>query len=327
MQSTTDVDPPGRHARHRPTGAQIAAVQATLRQHNAELIHLERKHVAALYPIMHEAQVELSHRLRGWIETAPNGELRFTAWKYRSALLQTKKLADEMSVQLFGELKHGGRMAQGLSLKHLTTEVARFSTVFGDHVPSLPLKLASLMAHGEKALVPHYRTSVERYARGVWLDIKKRLAVEILKGSSVSDVTDELAKHGGPRGLVSLAGVAGEKSAVVELIPGGLFKRYRFWAERIVRTEMSNAYGQQMLDGLHAAAKTLPDLMKRWCADGGGCKDICQPADGQTVPLHGMFTLGNGDSTDTAPGHPSCRCSVGAWRPHWGEIFDSLGLN
>lgn len=285
----------------------------------------------ALLPAFKQAEKELAEQLGKWVHQAQNGELRFSAWKYRSALVQLKLGVSELEQVVHKSLKTGGARAQKLALEHLTHEVARFSAVFGDNVPVLNLHLAKLVATSRAALAPRYESSAERYAwgksNGVWQDIQRRLAVEILKGSSVQETAERLAQDGGPRGMVTIRGVTGEQGAVVEIIPEGLFRRYRWRAEMFVRTELTYAYGVQMLDGLYAAQKTLTDLAKRWCTDGTGCKNICNPADGQVVALDENFVMGDGSTTDQPPAHPNCRCRCGAWRPHWGELLDSLGLN
>lgn len=326
-QPPVEVVAPGTKAPKKPTAAQKAEVQALLRQEVEDLKRLELKHMRMLLPVFQQAEKEMAAQLADWVHRTPDGELRFSAWKYRSALVQLHAGVGHLSGALGEQLERGGHEAQKLALTHLEHEVARLSSVFGDHVAPLQWNLAKIMASGESALVPRFRNSAARYSGNVWGDIKQRLAVEILKGSSVSEMVDRLVEQRGPSGYVSLSGVAGDEGAIVEHIPEGLFVRYRWWAERVVRTELGSAYGVQMLQGLHAAKGVLPDLQKRWCTDGSGCAHICTPADGQTIDLHEVFVLGDGSTTDTAPGHPNCRCRVGAWRAHWGELLDSMGID
>jgi hypothetical protein len=329
---TTDVAPPGRKAPRRPTAAQVAAVQSTLRQHQAEVIQVETEHVRALAPMLRQAQDELARALRGWVQRAPSGSLRWTAHRYRSALLQMQGVVTTLEQGMGIQLERAGRDAQKLSARHLTTEVARFSTVFGDSVPDLRFRLAAILAKADSARVPRFRSSAERYAwgrsKGVYADLKRRLAIDVLNGVAVERTIDNLQEHGGPRGLVALQGIAGEEGAVVELIPEGLFKRYRWRAELYVRTEMASAYGEQTRQGFETARAILPDLQRRWCTDGSGCPKICQPMDGQTVGPDESFIDGEGMVVDHDGGaHPNCRCRWCAWRPHWGQLLDSLGVN
>jgi hypothetical protein len=85
-------------------------------------------------------------------------------------------------------------------------------------------------------------------------------------------------------------------------------------ADLIARTEtmrasnegQSQAWDQATEDGLLTGTEdqvwiVTPD--DRLCP-------ICEPADGQTVPLDGRFDVG-GEEIDGPPAHPLCRCTVG----------------
>jgi hypothetical protein len=50
--------------------------------------------------------------------------------------------------------------------------------------------------------------------------------------------------------VVARRGVAGEPGAVTEVIAEGLFKRYRYWACRIVRTELQSATNGLLDEGI-----------------------------------------------------------------------------
>jgi len=113
--------------------------------------------------------------------------------------------------------------------------------------------------------------------------------------------------------------VKGEPGAVVETITEGLFRRYRYWAERIARTETTAAYAHQAHAAQWEARKHVPDLQRRWDAsvDGRNCME-CRRLDGQVVDFGERFSNG---STD-APAHPNCRCRVGAWRRGWKKLIE-----
>lgn len=85
-------------------------------------------------------------------------------------------------------------------------------------------------------------------------------------------------------------------------------------ADEIARTEtmrasnegQSQAWDQATADGLLTGGEsqewiTTPD--DRTCP-------ICEPVDGQTVPLDGQFDV-DGEKIDGPPAHPRCRCTVG----------------
>lgn len=331
MRLGVEVDPPGAAAPRRPTRSQRQAVQAVLRQNIVDLAKLDAYEMRALLPVFQQAQQDMSLHLKDWMHRAPNGQLRWSAWKYQGAIVQLRGGVEHLELALHGRLSDGGTAAQKLALEHMVHETARFSDIFGAPAPPLRLNMARLIATGKASLVPKYASSAARYAWnsrfGVWHDINRRLAVDILNGTPVYKTIERLIADGGPRGMVAVRGIAGEEGAVVEYIPEGLFKRYKSRAETYVRTEVASAYGLQMSEGLFAARQILPDLQRRWCTDGSGCPRICQPMDGQVVALEEPFIDGMGGTVDDQPAHPRCRCRVGPWRAHWGQLLDSLGLN
>jgi hypothetical protein len=314
------------------TPKQARAVQAVLRRNGEELLGLQREQMAALLPALRQAQQELQRELRGWVHRAEDGELRWTAWKHRSAIVQLQAGVLTLEHALGKQLRQGGTAAQRMAMSHLVDEVGRFSKIFRDVEAVSPLRfnLAVHLATGSSSRVARYESSAARYAwgrrGGVWQDLQQRLAVDILKGTPLWETADRLQQHGGPRGMVVTRGMAGEENALIEYIPEGLFARYRWRAEMYVRTEVVAAYGEQMREGLLSARSVLPDLMQRWSTDGGGCPKICRPMDGQVVGLHEHFTCGDGSTTDHEPAHPCCQCRTGPWRAHWPELLDSLGL-
>jgi len=53
------------------------------------------------------------------------------------------------------------------------------------------------------------------------------------------------------------------------------------------------------------------DVEQQWIASHNACKQICFPMDGQTAPLNGVFTTGDGRRIKKPPEtHPSCRCTI-----------------
>ena len=82
------------------------------------------------------------------------------------------------------------------------------------------------------------------------------------------------------------------------------FPKYR--AERIARTEASNAYGE----GSHEYYKEAGIKKHRWLTVGDDrvSRDICQPNEGEgAIPINQEFKA---SGTLHEPGHINCRCSV-----------------
>lgn len=314
-----------RRRRVRATPTERRAVQRVLQEHIAQVDQFTLAEARAMLPLLERAQRELTTQLRHWIATRPDGDVRFTAQSYRVALLEITRITDSLHRGLLSTLERSTTRVRGMAITHLTDEIARFSKIFGGTPMPVPLHVATTLATGRSFIIPRIRTSAARYAGNVGRDLQHTLAVSIIKGESISRIADVLQREGGPRGLVSLRGVAGEEDALVEYIPEGLFRRYRFWAQRVVRTETLSAYNARTLEGLHAFAHDVPGLLKRWGADVGACPVVCMLLDGQVKPLDVPFDSPLGDSIDHAPAHPNCRCRTGAWRADWPEILDSIG--
>lgn len=85
-------------------------------------------------------------------------------------------------------------------------------------------------------------------------------------------------------------------------------------AENIARTEtmLASNRGQQLAwDQAIEAGWLTGEEQQEWITtpDDRLCP-ICEPLDGQTVPLGGQFKV-DGDRIDGPPAHPRCRCTVG----------------
>lgn len=286
-------------------------------QISSELERLPDEALRAVAPALREAREELKRNLEQWLGTHADGKERFTAFRYRQALRQIEtalKKVDELEPALFGALKSSGAKAGKKATDHTVKQLDRYSKIFEGSAYPLPLNEAAAIANANSFLIPHYRTSAKRYVGNVRDDIKQQLAIGVLKGETIDELTDRLVKHGGPKGWVALRGVKGERGARVQLITEGLFKRYRYWAERVVRTEVMSAYNTVADASIRQLAKDDGELRRRWnsAADWRLCP-ICHELDGQIAKVDEPFKGGY----VTAPAHPNCRCNVGPWKERW----------
>lgn len=308
--------PPPRRAPHRPTAAQVRSVQQMLEAHSHEVANLSRPALAAMLPLLEQAKHEVARDLTSWLQRNPNGGERYTALKLSSQLVALHgsmstiaKLGPALA-DVSADIRHD---TAKLSTAHLIAEVGRMSAIF-DGVDFRPrVNLAAIIAVGDHFLLPQHRTSAAHYAGDVMTDIRAELAKGMLLGESIQEMTDRLVKLGGPKDYVALRGIAGQPGAKGQVIAEGLFRRYRWWAERIVRDQVGAAYTFQALAGYFEARQQIPDLEKRWDAsvDRRTCP-ACAELDGVTVPLDSLFPGGV-----DVPLHSCCRCRIGAWRAHW----------
>lgn len=275
----------------------------------------------AVVPALVHARDELRADLQSWLATAKNGADRFTAADKQAALRalegaldRVKDLHPAMASALAG-LRH----ATGpLAISNLDNEIRRLSAIFGGGVPVIPnIKAAAIIAQGDKLLWKRHETSAKRYAGAIGEDVKHLLSVGVAKGESFDQLVNRLRRIGSA-GRTARPIEPGADSAE---IAGGLFGRYRWWAERLVRTEGMNTYNVMHDESIAYADENRPDgdeeYLRRWdaAADPRTCP-ICTGLDGKVTTLDGTFPGGY----TSPPAHSCCRCVVLAWQRRWGNM-------
>jgi SPP1 gp7 family putative phage head morphogenesis protein len=292
-------------------------ITAILEHINSEVAKLATTSTHDLAPVLDAAEAELTADLAKW-SALGLGEERFTVQMYRNALLQIRgalnKINHHLGDDLSEHMKNQGLAASGLATKHLQQEVERFSQIFEGSVRPIALQAATVLASGQKAVWKRFESSAKRYAGQVGKDIQKQLAIGVVRGETVDQLVHRLAKQGGPKGWVNLDKRNGQAKA--EYIAEGLFSKYRHYAERLVRTEVVNAYNSFALDGMEELEGEDPGYMKRWDAaiDARTCV-ICAGYDDLVRPLDKEFASG----VMQPPAHPNCRCAQVIWRKEWTE--------
>ena len=195
-----------------------------------------------------------------------------------------------------------------------------------------PLRINSARMMNERtrgvraSLLRQHATSMDRYGEEMERVMRTTLQTNLLAGGTFSQAVDQLVRHGGPRGRVSVAarelGDGTVERTRLETIPEGLFRRHRWWAMRIVRTETAyaqNAAGHEAI----AAAKDVdfPDMQKKILAmmDNRTYPDSIA-VHGQIRDVEAMFRDGAGREYLHPPARPNDREVVIPWRPGWEEV-------
>lgn len=297
----------------------MATVKDLLEFINAEVGGLTGPASRAMIPILAAAEKELTADLKRWIAIAPGMEEKFTAQAYRAALLQIRHSLNEiaaMEPQVYQALVGNAHMAGTLAVKHLIDEVKTFGPTFEGTIRPIPFHVASIIAQGDKMLIPRHRTSAARYTGQVRADITNQLALGMVRGETMDQLVRRLIRHGGPKGTVAMRGILGNPNAIAEEISEGLFTRYNHWAERLARTEVIHAYNVQAAEGVDELAEDDPEIRKRWDAalDGRLC-DFCKRLDDLVVKPGESFPGG----VRHPPLHPNCRCALVVWHKDWTE--------
>jgi hypothetical protein len=301
------------------SSAKVEAVQRLVRESVQAVDALSPVALRAVLPALRAVRDELQADVRGWLGSADYRD-RFTALQRTGMLRALEGTFDrvrELDPAMAGALAAGRHATGPLAIHNLDTEITRLSAIFGNGMPTLPnIKTAAVLAQGDKLLWRRHESSAKRYAGQVGDDIKHLLAVGVAKHESIEQLVARLRKLGpGPR----VAG--GDPGADAARIAEGMFARHRWWADRLVRTEVMHSYAIIHDIATEHANENRPDgepeYVRRWDAsmDSRVCP-ICAGLDGKTAPVGGMFPGGY----DSPPAHSCCRCISLAWNPDWGEM-------
>lgn len=301
----------------RVTPARRTQVDALLEQINAEVVALPGHYLAPIRLALQDAERELVRDLRVWL-AREDGEAQFTAQSYRRALLQVRGALDRidgLSGVMDRALQAGGKAALRTAQDHLQRELAEFSRLFEGSLIPIPISQAALIAQGERTLMRRYSSSAVRYAGAVGDDVRRQMAVGLVRGETVFQMTARIARLN-PWGGVAVQAAGGSAEALAGAVGVALNRRWRWWAERLVRTEVIHSYGVYAEAGIREAAQHKPGLVRRWNAaiDRRTCP-LCRELDGKTAEIGAKF-MGEYEST---PAHPCCRCAIVAWHPSWSE--------
>lgn len=286
---------------------------------NAEVSKLSTVGLKNLTEVLDAAEIELTRALASW-SALGKGDDRFTPQMYRNALVQVRgaltHIRGPLAEGVASTLRHGGVLAAGLATQHLINEVTTWSAMFEGSIRAIPIEAASVLAEGKALVWKRFSNSAKRYAGQVGEDIRKQLAIGVVRGETVDQLTSRLSKLGGPSGLVYTRGQERSPRAKAEFISEGLFRRYRHFAERLVVTETVNAYNSFAMVGMDELEAEDPGYFKRWDAaiDRRTC-EFCGRYDDLVVKLDSKFSGG----LDHPPLHPRCRCAVVVWRKEWTE--------
>jgi hypothetical protein len=190
-----------------------------------------------------------------------------------------------------------------LSVQHTVDELTRLSSSLDDNVSlGVSLDAATGMSDPAQALLANqFESSVQGYGIDVLNRVRQRVQVGMLTGEPGSDV------------VASVGEAIGDTS---------------YQAERLVRTETSNAYGASQHRAIADAAEQIPGLKKMWIHQSSYICKVCIKLDGTERPVNGTWTIQIGKKTKRiahAPAHPNCTCRVTAMKPSWKKGLEKLG--
>jgi hypothetical protein len=306
------------------------AIQATIAQADRCVSLEDADGVLArrdLLSVLEAADVHLAKRIAA-ITPKRDGTMKFSQAQAITYRTQVGLVIERVKFQLEPVATEAGQAAIDKSLVSGARLLAKLEKEFKG-VSVSPSLLAGMqqsqVARGTQAsLVTRVATSLDRYGLEMGQQFSRILQVGLVSGMSNEEMVAQLIGLGGPRGKVSLKAKEIAPGVVQRIkegdIPEGLFVRHKYWAERIVRTEVAYAHSSAKLeqlyvmrnDGLPVQKKIVAHFDNRTAADSVAVH-------GQIRELAENFMDGAGRLYLHPPGRPNDRETLIPWFDDWKE--------
>lgn len=299
---------------------------------DVEAIHTSPVVMRELLNDLRNAERTLGKRLRDQMVKHGALDARFTGAQALAMQQQVLQAIDYVQDRLRGRTKEQAEAAINAGLQRTITTMEGLEQRFEGIVTPLRLRqaaeLSKAKANARGMWGRDFPTTVDRYGDKMMSEFEEIIRAGFVAGSSMDDIIAALVGHGGPTGKVSMAATitpAGVLRVRESDIPEGLFVRHKYWAERIVRTEMLKAYNGARQVGLETTANDHPTLKRK----------ILAVLDKRTAPdsvaVHGQirgikehFVDGAGRSYLYPPARPNDRETVIPWKEAWDDSSSNM---
>jgi hypothetical protein len=199
--------------------------------------------------------------------------------------------------------------SEDLAFSHVFGETERMWQRFERTAIPAGIKPEVVLSDQVRGLLANqFSTSVTRYGAEVLGTVQREILFGLRSGEAVRDMTKRLTSLNGP--LFSVAPQS---------------------AERLIRTEVSQAYGVAQHESGEALKKKVPDAQKMWWHVSSYKCEVCIGLHQTTRAMGGVWTITTGKKKKRtrkvahAPAHPNCTCRILTVRPKWKQALSSLG--
>lgn len=294
-----------------------------------------RRAARNLSRLLNTADSSLSERLLSEAERYGGAEARFSGAALVSYQTQVRATLRYVEARLGGLTHTAALAAVEASTTHAAATLERLERAFRG-VTTTPIRVSAAVMMDPSSgfgssLLRSVQTSAHRYGSAMIEQFEAHMRAGMVTGLDQRQMVELLTGHGGPTGVVSMRAryAAGVVTVThTEDIPEGLFRRYRWWAQRIVRTETARAYNAAQLETYRQMRRDFPDLQKKILAtfDNRTAMDSVL-VHGQVRDLDGYFQDGAGRVYQAPPARPNDRETVIPWRGSYTEEADTRSLS
>lgn len=283
-----------------------------IQKNRRDIMAMTTPEMSAIMDVLVEARERTAKALADFIKKNQGSEYQLHT--HRSLIVQLdsvlKMIEKELPKDVVKDLKREGKLAIKKGAENTARLVREGEKKFRGAVNTLRIPIAKVLTNVDRTLIGRYETRASRYAGRVGDRIRRELAIGVVRGESVDQMASRLL------GEMKYERIKGRPSKVADAIADRDFFRNKADAERLVRTELANAYTEAQLESLAEADEEDPGWKKRWDAanDMRVCA-ICADMDGRVVGLHENFKGG----VQGPPIHPNDRCCIVPYRDEWGS--------
>lgn len=261
-----------------------------LARNQRRMLHLEDEARDEFMRAFHSVRRKLRDRL----DRLPDEG--FTAAHFRTMLGQVEQAVQVLQGELGQVLVNGTRVVGNTAVEHAAREIALFEEKFQGIIQPIDLDRAQILARAESTLLSQYTMSINTYGMDLINKTRQVLMEGLLSGEFTSRISREIS------------------------MLGGVLQKEQYRAERIVRTELNNAYNTHHQESYVQAKRDLfPDMKKKWLAmldDRTGDDSI--RLTGQVREVEEFFVdPGSGRRFLHPPERPNSRCRIIPWRDEW----------
>lgn len=273
-----------------------------LKRHSREVAAFEGEKADEFLRLLKETRDSLTGRL----VTLGQMDNPIDAFRIRRILLETEAGIAALQLRAAKGFEATQEEAAEMAVEHIASEVKALSGAFDAARLDISISAQKVLAdEGQGLLAEHFSGSVARYGLDLLNTVRRDLFVGLKSVVPTSDVVELLTRRSGPFGPVAQEN-----------------------AERLVRTETSQALGSAKHAGLEDAAKKVPGLQKVWLHVGSYPCPICMPLHGTIRPIDGTWRIKQGRKVRDVlhnPAHPACVCACSGMKPSWQQGLKKLG--
>jgi hypothetical protein len=262
----------------------VAGYVELLKRHSAEAAKLEGAAAESFLSLLRDLQ----DRVRGRLANIGPSDSALNVFAMRRALAETEQAISTMGYTLVGGWTKEAQKAAELAAEHAGAELDAASRAFAGTPLRVSVDAARIVADPDQPLLAEqFAGSVQKYGTDLLQGVRRELFIGLRGGQTLGQAAKNIAGESGVFGRV------GQTSG-----------------ERIIRTEVNNAYNASNQTAQREIAKTVP-VRKMWLHVGSYPCPVCMPLHGTTRPVDGTWTAKVGKKTVTVahpPLHPNCVC-------------------